>query len=1590
MIAALPRPALLCAHASGRLRSRFARLFSLLILGSALVAGAQAQLVISEFLASNSNGLADELGNQEDWLEITNSSGAAVNLGGWNLTDEASNLRKWPMPAWTLNAGARVVVFASNRNRRPMQTVAGVDNAGTAAAPRLATNFKIGTSAGGYLALTKDIAGGGVSVISVFASYPKQVTDIAYGLSQTTTALVAAATPLKALVPTVGNGGDLLGATWRGGAEPFTDTSWTSGTPGVGVAGTATVVGAANLKLRLNANDAAGLVTDTSGAAHNGVNTGGTTIFAPSATDTAVSPLLRRGALQFDQASSSQTAVAAHADFNATTATIMFWMKAGNVTGGGSESAILWDRRIGGVGGIIGLMNTTHAGGANAGKLFFQPNGGGSSLFSTVRLDDSQWHHVAFVCNQAAGGTDAFYVDGVARGAVTHGTAWAWPAAQQIELGRSHDGYWHKYNGLLDEVRFYNTALSLAQIASIANGADENVAAADVGTSLSGTLPGNAGAFIRIPFNVSNPANFQTLRLTSRVNDGFVAYLNGTQIDSLNAPGSPVYNSVATTTAISTRSRVTDFAVTGGMLTAGTNILAIHGMNNSTGDANFLVQPTLDGVALDPTGNYLLTATPGAANTGIRTDIGPFITNATGSPNLLVARPAGGAGSTDIAISAKVTPSLRPLAAVNPVQLAYRIMFNAETVVNMTAGAADTYAATIPTTGLSAGQMLRWRIIAADNTAVQATAPSYLSTTDSDQYYGTVAVDGITTQLPIYHVFASGWALGNTHPIDQNNVGGRVALFYDGELYDNVFVRIKGDTTRTMNKRAHRVDFNSEHQFRWAPGQKRLRELALNAEYVDPSYSRQFMSMWLHRVSGTGGPNHFPVRAQMNGAFWQLAFHTETQDFELLDSMGLDPNGAMYASVGQMGGVAGEKQTRITEGTTDMANFVTAITSATPATRKINVFDQIDIPAVVNYLAAARMTQEGDDVWANMVIYRDSDGTGEWRIVPFDTNLSWGQLYYADYTPTHTALLATDDTDKSHPLYGNISCYTLNYAGLRYNRFYDAIISVPETRAMLLRRIRTLMDMYLQPPGTVGPVFEAQIDAHAARIAPEVALDRAQWGWPPIGGPYGLGNQDMTTAIGQMKNNFITPRRTHYFTTHTSTSNVGIANGNSAGIPATAQAATFPMTIASYDYSPTGVGKQDEEYIQLSNPNAFDADISGWQLAGAVAFTFEPGTVVNAGGSVYVSPKSQVFRARALSPKGGESRFVVGPYSGHISARGETIELRDLSAALVTSAITPAAPTAAQQQLRITELNFNPTAPTVGEVSALPGVGASDFEFLELQNIAATPLNIGGANFTKGIDFTFPGGFTIAAGARVLLVANQSAFLQRYGAGAVIAGTFTGNLDNSGESIEVVDAIGEVILDFRYENSWFPPADGGGRTLVVRNTAPNYATYDQPTHWALSGNAGGSPGAADADFANVYEGWRWDHFIAAEMPTGALPNLPAALLLDPDGDLHLNVAEYAFGRLPKTSDGSALTAASIVSDAGTDYLAVTFNRRHKALDLTYTIETTDDLAAGPWIPTTQQFGTVTDLGNGIEQVTFRDTIPQGATPRYIRVHATKP
>jgi len=64
------------------------------------------------------------------------------------------------------------------------------------------------------------------------------------------------------------------------------------------------------------------------------------------------------------------------------------------------------------------------------------------------------------------------YVDGVVNNTGGLGVNWPWQPGQELEWGLSHDtNSWQAYNGLMDDVRFYNRALTAPEIASAYSGA---------------------------------------------------------------------------------------------------------------------------------------------------------------------------------------------------------------------------------------------------------------------------------------------------------------------------------------------------------------------------------------------------------------------------------------------------------------------------------------------------------------------------------------------------------------------------------------------------------------------------------------------------------------------------------------------------------------------------------------------------------------------------------------------------------------------------------------------------------------------------------------------------------------------------------------------------------------------------------------------------------------------------------------------------------------------------------------------------------------------------------------------------------------
>jgi hypothetical protein len=100
-------------------------------------------------------------------------------------------------------------------------------------------------------------------------------------------------------------------------------------------------------------------------------------------------------------------------------------------------------------------------------------------------------------------------------------------------------------------------------------------------------------------------------------------------------------------------------------------------------------------------------------------------------------------------------------------------------------------------------------------------------------------------------------------------------------------------------------------------------------------------------------------------------------------------------------------------------------------------------------------------------------------------------------------------------------------------------------------------------------------------------------------------------------------------------------------------------------------------------------------------------------------------------------------------------------------------------------------------------------------------------------------------GESIVVVHNQAAFISRYGTGIRIAGEFSGSLDNAGERLTLVGPLGEPILDFSYDPSWYPITDGGGFSLVATDLTAPPGAWGQAGNWRPSSQLGGSPGSTD-------------------------------------------------------------------------------------------------------------------------------------------------
>ena len=558
--------------------------------------------IISEVDPGNKSGIVDTLGNTADWLEIYNPDPiAADNLTGWSISylkagdNAATQTETWNFPTNTiLGPGEFRVVFCDSNDTSPdTETALG----------ELDTGFNL-SKAGATLTLWNEPSGTGTAISTL--TYPALSSDTSYGPLETVaeTDLVAAGATASYYAPT----SNALGTTWT--QPSFNASSWASGPTGLGFANT--VPGFACTLYR--ANTGVGSVTQ----AESVISTPSEQTSVINQTESTLNFMDTGGGGHFggDSAFPGMTVGEGLSNYvlQATGTITITASQAGYYTFGVSSDDG-FSLTITGA-DFTTLTNATNSSGTNT-MAYVNPRGPGDTLGTTYLAAGS--YPVNLVYYQQGGGAElefyaaeessssgatSFDANSILVGATTATTAGGGASTTTTPLA-------------VASAPFTGTANSGVFAAAVATNVKPAIASAIAAA-------GGTSLYTRITFNAPNYTSLSSLTLKMQYDDGYVAYLNGVEIASENAPASPTWNSLAneeqTSDVQATTYENVDVSsflnsATTGHLTATGNVLAIQVLMSSNTDGDMLVVPELAQMTSVVGGDFIYsTPTPGAPN----------------------------------------------------------------------------------------------------------------------------------------------------------------------------------------------------------------------------------------------------------------------------------------------------------------------------------------------------------------------------------------------------------------------------------------------------------------------------------------------------------------------------------------------------------------------------------------------------------------------------------------------------------------------------------------------------------------------------------------------------------------------------------------------------------------------------------------------------------------------------------------------------------------------------------------------------------------------------------------------------------------
>ncbi len=952
----------------------------------------------------------------------------------------------------------------------------------------------------------------------------------------------------------------------------------------------------------------------------------------------------------------------------------------------------------------------------------------------------------------------------------------------------------------------------------------------------------HASAFVRLPFALTNAPDLLALNL--RYDDGFVAYVNGVEVARRNAPALPAWDSAATAERnLAAAIAVESIDVSAGIpaLVSGTNVFAVQLLNASAHNADLLCQPELIATrSVNTTNVFLADATPGTRNntgwyfdevadTHFSVDRGffeaPFSLSITSStPGAVIYY----SFNADEPAPGKGVPFTGPIPITHTTVLRARAFKEGWK-------ATDVDTATYLFLGDVIYQAANWQQTRVPpqyfpsswgaNTVDYGMDPNVVTNFTLAQWREAltqIPTMSIVTEMPnLFDATTGIYANASGHgelwerPASLELIEPTNAV--PGRFQENCGLRIRGGYSRNPQfvRHAFRIFFRREY------GAGKLNyplfgdEGASEFETFDLRNSSNY-AWWRE---STGGANDTFVREvwcretlgalgqpyrrsryyhlYLNGHYWGI---TET-DERPESSYGETYFGGSKTNydVVKCGNHSGGFATEATDGNfvawsnlwtrclsmltnSSSSNYFHILGCHPDGTRNPALPVLLDVDNLIDYMLGIFYTGDGDATLSDFL--HNPQRPNNWFGMKDRTNPNVGFRFF-NSDCEHTLGAPSSRVDRTGPFWNAADSSVGNFTYSNPQYLHEELMFNAEYR---LRFADHVQKHFFNGGALTFEQCTNRWWRRANQITKAIRAYSARWGDSVREPPYT--ESDWTNALHWVA--------TQWFPTR---ADIVLAQLKADAL--------YPASLGAPNFGQFGGAVSAGFSLELAHTNG----------SGVVYYTIDGSDPRAVGGGVAGTARAYSLPIPINTPM--------------------VVRARVLTAGIWSALVEyPFHPPQDLSKLLVTEIMYHP--PMEGLVDG------DEFEFLELKNAGATPLNLGGFWFSSGINFAFTNGTILAPGQFFVLTRNPEQFASRH-PGVTVKGVYSGKLDNGGEPITLSHALGGKVLSVTYDDlaPWPVAPDGFGFSLVPMNPNAN-ADLDNAANWRASALPGGSPGADDS------------------------------------------------------------------------------------------------------------------------------------------------